>query len=97
MFGIVLAAAVLFADVTPTAAEAPAAAAPAAPPAAPAKAAGMTVDKKSNDYICHSEEVLGTHFKQKVCRSRSQAEDDKSESRQALQRIQGLSQIPRGN
>ena len=96
MIGIVFAAVVMFADATPAAA--PAAAPAPAPAAAPAKpATGMTVDKASNDFVCHNEEVLGTRFTKKVCRSRSMAEEDKNESRRSLEYMQQNSLAPKGN
>lgn len=57
----------------------------------------MLVDKTSNDYVCHKEEVLGTRLTKKVCRSRSEEADIKAETRQALDRMQNQSAVARGN
>ncbi|MFC3070985.1 hypothetical protein [Phenylobacterium soli] len=91
MIAIALAATVMFAD-APATAPAPT----VQPVSAPASTGtGMLVDKKSNDFVCKNEPVLGSRLTKKVCRSRSQAEDEKSESRETLSQIQRLSSVPK--
>lgn len=90
MIAIVLAAAALFADATPAAAQT----APAAPPAQAAPAAqpakGMVVSKKTNDYVCHTEQVINTRITKKVCRSKAESDQERAETQQAVERMQNM-------
>lgn len=88
MLSIALAAVVLFADAAPAAAQAAPATQvqPAAPPAPTAK--GMTVSAKTNDYVCHREEVINTRISKRVCRSRQETEAERGEVRQFVEHLQ---------
>lgn len=82
-----LAAVALLADTTPAAA---AASEPAAKPA-PAAAA-----KSDSDIVCHKEYQLGSNIPTRVCRSRSEDEANRTESRQTLERIQAMTPVISG-
>lgn len=101
MFIALLTSAVLLAQAEPAAQPASTGTAAVAPAPAPAaKGAGtgpgMVVDKHE-EFVCHTEEVLGTRLKKKVCRNKEQAELEKAESRQTLEHIQQLSRPVAGN
>jgi hypothetical protein len=87
MFSAILAAALLMAQSTPAAAAA--ASDPASPPAVAATGATTPVKvKRSDDVICHSEEVLGTRFPKKVCYTRAEQEDRAQQDHDNLNRMQ---------
>lgn len=85
MFVVMLSALALLADATPAAA-----AAPAAKPAPAAKSQG-------SDIVCHKEYTLGSNIPTKVCRSRSEDEANRAESRQTLEHMQAMIPAPTGH
>ena len=87
MLTAMLAAVVLLADTTPAAA---AATQPAAKPAPATKSEG-------NDVVCHKEFKLGSNIPTKICRSRSEDEANRAESRMTLEHMQAQSAPPIGH
>jgi hypothetical protein len=72
------AAAILFMQAAPAATPSPAAAPPAASTVSPVSVTGKkqaAVDKDPNEVICHSEAVIGSLFPKKVCASRREMEE----------------------
>ena len=45
-------------------------------------------DQKKEELVCHSEPLIGTNIKTKVCRTKAQIEADRTEQRQNLERMQ---------
>jgi hypothetical protein len=92
MLTSMLAAAALLWQATAAAAPAPE---PAKPDAAPHTLSGVTATGKSkaaNDpeaLVCHSEPVLGSRMAVKRCMTKADADMQKFEQRQELERMQG--------
>jgi len=85
MIGAVLASMILFADVTPAATSAP------APPAPATTVAAMPTVKPADDpnaVVCHSEATVGTHLSHKVCMRRADAEQQRLNARDQLEKMQ---------
>jgi hypothetical protein len=87
MFSAVLAAAMLMAETTPAAAADAAAPAAVAAPAAAAKGPKLNKD----GMVCHTEEILGTHFPKKICMTPAQAEDNARQAQEGLNHMQAAS------
>lgn len=58
----------------------------AADAAAQAKAAKLAAAESPDDVICKRERVTGSHFPQKICRTRAQIEAKREADQKALQR-----------
>jgi len=90
MISAILATALLMAQAAP-AGDAGASASP--PPSAPGATAAVAPAKaqKSDELICHSEEVLGTRFPKKICYTRSELADRSRQDQENLNHMQSMS------
>jgi hypothetical protein len=93
MITAIFAAAVLLADVTPTAGEAAPAQAPAAAPAAKAREATAEQNanpkkQAGNALICKNEPVLGSRLPTKRCRTTEQMAQQRQEDQANLDKMQ---------
>ncbi|WP_374571493.1 hypothetical protein [Phenylobacterium sp.] len=67
-----------------------------APAAAAAAQQTASADTKKPEMVCHQEEVTGSRFTKKVCRSKADIESEKADDQQALRNMQRMTG-PRGN
>lgn len=56
--------------------------------------AALATGAQPERVVCHSEPVTGSRFPRRVCRTESQIEADRVESREMLRKIQRLPDIP---